>query len=208
MDDIYHKVNDKIVLGKSLPVLTPDRVNENWYMLTKLEVYEDGQIICWGAGGKMSLNELIRAIEMKKIVMTVPEGATIFVHDLSVFTVQQSDNFLRIEGRDLIAAVQDALHQLNNEPDSSHLCVRAFLSFLQEPSPENREQLRQTYEAVPSHWRRSLLNDPDNGDSPISAILARDINDIDMEWLEEQKQVYLCKVTLDESIGDLDDHPL
>lgn len=48
MSNIYRKVNDEIIFGRSLPVLVRGR--DRQHMLTDLEVYRDGRIICWDVG--------------------------------------------------------------------------------------------------------------------------------------------------------------
>ncbi|HLG60533.1 MAG TPA: hypothetical protein VKY19_01280 [Ktedonosporobacter sp.] len=137
---------------------------------------------------EMSLEQFIELVSLGKFVTTIPEGASITVTELATFTVSQIESLL--EQDDLIGVVRDTLHELNGEPTSSDRCREAFFRFLDEPTQLNHEQLREAYQAVPSHWQIGVLKDIDNGDAAIAAILAREVEAIDRGWLEEQKQWY------------------
>ncbi len=54
MSNIYRTVHNEIVVGKSLPVFVKD--GDSQYILTNLEVYRDGKIICWDVGDKLLWN--------------------------------------------------------------------------------------------------------------------------------------------------------
>lgn len=199
MNNIYRKVNDEIIVGRSLPVLALDRKGR--YILTNLEIYQDRKISCWGIHDRllwdrigittfpeMSFDQFIEIEALGKFVTTVPEGASITVPELATLTISKIESFL--EQDDLIGVVQDILHELNGEPTSSDRCREAFLCFLDEPTQSNHERLKEAYQALPSHWRIGVLDDVDNGDAAIMAILVREVDAIDQGWLGEQKQWY------------------
>ncbi|HZO73625.1 MAG TPA: hypothetical protein VFB60_15600 [Ktedonobacteraceae bacterium] len=79
---------------------------------------------------------------------------------------------------------------MNGEPTTSDRCREAFFRFLDEPTRLNHERLSEAYQAVPSHWRIGVLEDVDNGDAAIAAILIRDVSAIDRGWFDAQKQMY------------------
>src|SRR5437660_3816132 len=199
MSNIYRRVNDKMIIGRSLLVLALDRTGR--YLLTNLEIYQDRKIICWGIHDRllwervgittfpeMSLDQFIEIVSLGKFVSIIPEGASITVEDLATFTVSRVESFL--EQDDLIGVVKDTLHELNGEPTSSDRCREAFFRFLDEPTPLHHERLREAYQAVPSHWQIGVLKDSDNGDAAIMAILVREVDAIDRGGLDEQKQWY------------------
>lgn len=199
MSKIYRTVDNEIVIGRSLSVLVKD--GDSLYILTDLEVYADGTIICWNMGDellwdrrgmplktKMSFDELERVVTLGKFVTTIPEGASIRVPGLATFIVSKIEGLL--EQEDLIGVVRDTLHELNGEPTSSDQCLEAFFRFLDEPTQLNHERLSEAYQAVPSHWRIFVLKDFDNGNAAIAAILVREVDAIDRGWLDEQKQWY------------------
>lgn len=199
MSNVYRKVNDEMIVGRSFPVLIRD--GESSYILTDLEVYSDGTIICKNIGDelfwnrrdvplktKMSLDEFEHLVVLGKFVTTVPEGVSITASELATFTVSKIESFL--EQDDLLKVIQDTLHELNGEPTSSDWCREAFFRFLDEPTQLHHEQLREAYQAVPSHWRIGVLHDVDNGDAAIAAILVREVDAIDRGWLDEQRQLY------------------
>lgn len=128
MSDIYRKVNDEIIVGRSLPVVVLDRKGR--YILTNLEIYQDRKIICWSVHDRllwerigitsfpeMSLEQFIEIISLGKFVPILPEGTSITVEDLATFTVSRVESFL--EQDDLIGVVKDTLHELNGEPTAS-----------------------------------------------------------------------------------------
>lgn len=199
MSDTYRKVNDKMIVGRSLLVLAVDRTGR--YLLTNLEIYQDRKIMCWGIHDQllwervgittfpeMSFDQFVELVSLGKVVTTVPAGASISVSEFATFTVSKIESVL--EQDDLIGVVRDMLHELNGEPTSSGRCREAFFHFLDEPTQLHHEQLREAYLAVPSHWRIFVLKDFDNGDAAIAAILVRQVDAIDRGWLDEQKQWY------------------
>ncbi|HEY4383974.1 MAG TPA: hypothetical protein VGN34_05800 [Ktedonobacteraceae bacterium] len=196
MKNIYREVNGEIIIGKSLPALV---VNSNGlYVLDDIEVYKDGKIICgsiknylWMERGETSLDDFARAVAQGKLVTTVPEGVHVYRFGVAAFMV--ANVYSQLEKKeDYLLAVHDILHELNGELTSLDHCRAAFFQFLDEPSQENHEQLRQAYEAIPSSRKMSVLDDIDDADTAITAILVRDVPAIDKEWLEELRDRYAC----------------
>ncbi len=206
MRNTFRIVEEKRVIGKSFAVLIKDSAGR--YVLSHIEVYKNAMIACPGLWTVHSLEDLERAIERGDIVDTLPEepllaeGTPVYQPGLGRFLVTTMES--EVGKGDYLGMVQDILRELNGEATSTDACKEAFLQFLQDPTQDHYELLKLAYQKVPDPLRYTILGDPENGDTVITAILARDFVAIDKEWLEEQKQEYsdlfVFKITEHENV--------
>ena len=178
MYNVCRKVGDKIIIGKSLPAFIH---NGGTYFLAQVEVYQDGQIQCWGY---VTFEEFEQKVRSGWVVTTLPEGAEVHIHHLAAFKARDVFNF--VEEVDLIKEVKDLLEQFNGYPSLSEKCLRAFLRYLENPTESNRAELREAYMAVPMHLRIYILGDQDVKDTPIQAILEQSVSKETLRWMREQ----------------------
>ena len=189
----YH--NGHTVVGRSVPIFVPRY--DGQFFLSNLEIYQDGRIFCremdyvMPSSMKMNdlgmdLDELTWALAHGKIALSVPANSTVAINELATITISRINRM--IADADFLRYVEDILLELNGQPTSSQRCLAAFLHFLEDPSEESQEHLRRAYEAVPNHWKESLLFDQNDGDAPITAIVLRNLADIHQDWLEELKR--------------------
>ncbi len=178
MHNVGRKVGDKIIIGKSLPAFIH---NGGTYFLAQVEVYQDGQIECWGY---VTFEEFEQKVRSGWVVTSLPEGAEVHIHHLAAFKARDVFNF--VEEVDLIKEVKDLLEQFNGYPSLSEKCLRAFLRYLENPTESNRAELQEAYIAVPMHLRIYILGDQDVKDTPIQAILEQSVSKEALRWMREQ----------------------
>lgn len=72
---------------------------------------------------------------------------------------------------DLILEVQDLIAELNGQPTSSQRCFDAWQRYQERPSAQYKAELKQAYEAIPTHNRMYVLGDQDRKDHPIRQVI-------------------------------------
>jgi hypothetical protein len=76
-----------------------------------------------------------------------------------------------VEPEEFIKEVAEEIEELNGRPTAAERCREAFRAYQKEPTEAVKERLKQEYEAVPMHLRRSVLHDMDAKDFPIRRII-------------------------------------
>ncbi len=163
MDHTWRKVGDQIVAGVYLQAFIK---NGNHYFVTEIKIYKDGMIDCWGLVDLEGFKQKVRSGWVRTCV---PEGTLVSMMASGLsFTV--SDVNGNVEAEEFIKEVEDELCQLNDQPSTHALCQEAMQYYRELPTEENKERLRQRYEAVPKH-QRIFLGDMDSRDWEYHLIL-------------------------------------
>lgn len=157
---------DEVILGDRVPVL---KSNGDEFEFTSLFVYADGQSRLGPSGDIFPTSELSLMFSETKISNHAAAGSNIHLPGLGRF--QTTTGLGGIAVADRIGQIDDMTRALNGEPTSSVICRARFKAYQDEPSPQNRDALREAYLAVPTHHRRYLLGDMDRKDGPIRAVL-------------------------------------
>ena len=165
LDRIYRKDGQREIAGALLPVFIK---NGSHHFLTSLKVWQDGSIDCWE---HVSLKGLEHKIASGWVVTALPEGAEVSVHSLGRFKATEVHSF--VAEAELLKQVADVIEELNDRPTSADRVREALRKYAEQQTPENKEQLRIAYEAVPAHLRM-YLGDQDRKDFPIRVILYGD----------------------------------
>jgi hypothetical protein len=150
------KAGDEIIPGTYLQAFIK---NGQQYFVVEIKIYKDGVIDCWE---KVDLEGFKEKVRTGRVKTRVPEGARVsmMVSGLA-FTV--TDVKAWVEEEEFVKQVEDEIRRLNGQPTTSELCRKAMNRYGQAPTEENKEQLRQSYEAVPKHLR-VFLGDIDSKD--------------------------------------------
>tara|TARA_R110002072_G_scaffold245541_1_gene404807 strand:- start:50 stop:604 length:555 start_codon:yes stop_codon:yes gene_type:complete len=170
MEKIYRETKDgKIIKGIGLPAF----IHNMQYHLVTIKVYEDGVIDCWE---KVDFEGFIDKVNSGRVVTKIPKG-----EDISRFHsfFGKSDGLnTYIDEREFIKEVKDTLDQLQGRTSSSERCRDAFIKYLQFPSVDNANKLKEEYTSTPEHLRRYVLGDMDSKDGPIKYVLeGKEVND-------------------------------
>jgi hypothetical protein len=150
--------------------------NGNYYA-TKISVYDNGNIECWGL---MDKQEFLAKTKSGWITVDIPDGTGLRICDQD-FVVNQEKTlnpdgslmFIHkwITQESFIQDVLDAVHVAHGNKSASELCYEAYEGYLSNPSIVNRNKLEQVYLDVPSHNRQYILGNQDVKDFPIRNIL-------------------------------------
>ncbi|HAS42476.1 MAG TPA: hypothetical protein DCS93_18500 [Microscillaceae bacterium] len=140
----YREVNGKKVRGKAFEVI----VHNFHYYLTKLIVYADGQIACWGL---MSFAEFKQKLYDDWICLDMPDNSKLHISNLGQIEVKQLVPEKTKE--DFIKEIEDTILELNNKPNRITKCINSFKSYLLDVSTSNFEILKSQFEDLPSHQR-------------------------------------------------------
>lgn len=140
--------------------------NGGTYFLTEIKIYRDGMIDCWDL---VDLSGFKQKVSEGWVVTTLPPDACVSISFLTVFTVKKL--LASIHEDEFIKEVADEIERLNGRQTTRDKCLLAYQHYQNEPTEESRRALREAYEAVPEHHRRSILGDMDLKDGPIRRII-------------------------------------
>jgi hypothetical protein len=156
----------RIENGVEIPgTFTHAFIHNGNYFLTEIKVYKDGMIDCWGL---VNFEEFRQKIAQGWVVTTLPNNAEVAVSMLAHFKATEVRAWVKEE--EFIKEVTDEIEKLNGRPTSRDKCLESYQRFQNEQSEESRQQLKESYEAVPEHLRM-FLGDMDVKDIPIRMII-------------------------------------
>lgn len=145
------------------------KVEEEYYLI-KVTVYAD-LTINLGRLEKpldVSFSELEELVEKKIVVTELPSHAKVAIYGLGNFTVSENDYVMDIHQK--LLEIKDMLSTLKGEPDSITVCRQAYQQYIDNPTLENKELLRISYENVPEH-NQMYVGDMDTKDIPVRMII-------------------------------------
>jgi uncharacterized protein (TIGR02996 family) len=161
----YRLAAGREVSGKELPVFL---VEQEKYRLLHWFVYADGQAQIGYGPVTVKLELLSALFQQGRLTTSVPDGALVQIDGLGRFRASEGNWF--VEPGERIREAIDCISTLNGSPDAVQRCIAQHEAYEQNPGPEQRELLRQAYEAVPAHLRM-YCGDMDSKDWPIRRIL-------------------------------------
>ena len=148
----FRFVDDQQILGAFLTVF----IHNGAYHLTKIAVYADGMIDCWGL---VDFNEFVRKVNSGWVVTTLPEGADVSVSKITGFTANKI--LFSVPESEFIKEVLDTIEELNERPSSLALFVQASKNYWNEPNEENQRLMHEAFEKVPHHRKKFVTNTRD-----------------------------------------------
>jgi hypothetical protein len=131
-------------------------IHNGSYFVSEIRVYQDGMIDCWDL---VDFEGFKQKIKQGWVVTMLPHNAPVAVSRLGRFTATEIKSALKEE--EFIKEVADAIEELNGRPTSIDKCQKAFQRFQEKRSAETRQQVQETYEAVPEHLRWFVLDEMD-----------------------------------------------
>lgn len=102
------------------------------------------------------------------LLTAIPDGSLVEIYGLGSFIITQTDYTEEIQNK--LLALKDAIRKLKGEPTTVRICIDALEAYNQNPSGENKEKLKQAYEAIPEH-HRVYVGDMDTRDSEVISII-------------------------------------
>lgn len=153
--------------GKSLSLWCrqDDRV---W--LSDMRVFKDGSVELGRLPRPLTLNrgELQAMAAAGEVLTDPPVGQRVCIHGLGSFVIDEAQFTTDLD--QLLLEISDVVDTLNDRPDAIARCRQRFSDFQRSPTPENKEELRRAYEAIPEH-NRMYVGDMDTKDIPIRMVL-------------------------------------
>lgn len=149
-DVTYRLVDGAMVLGKLRKAFIH---NCESYHLTNIGIYADGLIYCWEW---VDLEGFRQKLASGWVTTILPENAKVSIQPFFDFTA--TEVLYRIPEAEFFKEVADIIEELNSRPTSMHIFVAAKQKYWSEPSEENRRLMHATFERVPHHLKKFLLN--------------------------------------------------
>jgi len=180
MEEIFRRdKTGNIILGFALPAF----VYNMTYHQTLIKVYEDGMIDCWEL---VNFEDFKLKVKKGWVVTRVPKGKEISCHHL-YYGINSLEFY--VEEDEFIKEVEDVILKLQKKSTSSEICFKCFVSYLQSPSNNNRNELAKAYERVPKHLRIYVLHSMEFKDDPIKDII-NSLN-VDKKDFDNWKEYFL-----------------
>ena len=152
----WNKIS-RIKNGVEIPgTSTQAFIHNGLYILAEIKVYQDGMIDCWDM---VDFEGFKQKIMQGWVVTTLPNNAQVSISRLARFTATEIQSGVKED--EFIKEVADAIEELNGRPTSMDKCRKAFQRFQDKHSEDARQQIQETYEAVPEHLRWFMLDDMD-----------------------------------------------
>ncbi|MCF6405216.1 hypothetical protein L3C95_20095 [Chitinophaga filiformis] len=143
---------------------------KNEYYLVKVTVFADLTVSLNRLEKPVALTlaELEELVDKKIILTELPQNARVCIYGLGSFDIGECGYVVTIG--EILSQIKDMLRELRGEPTSSHICIQAYKNYVENPTVENKEHLKISYENVPEH-ERMYLGDMDTKDIPIRMII-------------------------------------
>lgn len=119
----------------------------------------------------LTLPEFEELIQKEIIVAEIPDQARVHIYGLGSFTVLNCGYSNEI-GEKLLE-VKDMIREAKGEPSTIDVCRAAYQQYLDQPTLENKELLRISYENVPDH-QKMYVGDMDTKDVAVRMIIYGD----------------------------------
>jgi hypothetical protein len=153
------------IVGQRIPIFEKRGTD---YGLTQWFIYSNGKSRIGAGSALESIDDSTRRIKEGSLMTVVPNDSWIIIDGLGRFKTASAAWYVEPEER--IREAHDIAATLTGEDGSIRRCINCHRDYEQTPNVENRERLREAYEAVPKHLRM-YCGDMDSKDAPIRRIL-------------------------------------
>ena len=141
------------------------------FVLTRWFLYADRRCELGYATGLMSVDDVETMMDDGQVTTSVPDNAWIVIPGLGRF--RSKDGIWCVQSSERVREALDQIAMAGGEDGCVHRCREAHERYEENPSDDNRNQLRLAYEAVPEHLRL-YCGDMDSKDRPTRRILYGD----------------------------------
>ena len=169
---IYKEENPNDIFSKKL---NGESVNlfyklKNNFYLVKVNIFEDNTLELARLENPINLNltEFEELIKQEIILTEIPIGSRIFVYGLGDFNLTRVEYVTNISEK--LLEIKDIMRNLNGQSSSIEICIDAFQNYLSNPTLENKEKLKISYENVPDH-QKMYVGDMDTKDIEVRMII-------------------------------------
>lgn len=162
-NDIFpEKIN-----GQSVDLFYKDL--ENYYLI-KVNVFSDNtiQLSRLENTTDLTLEEFEKLIQEGKVLTEIPLNSTVSIYGLGNFKITKVQYVTSIQEK--LIEIKDILKDLNGEPSSIEICREALQNYNSNPTVENRNKLKISYENVPDH-QKMYVGDMDTKDIEVRMII-------------------------------------
>ena len=155
--------------GRSFSVFKKEK--ENTYYLCNISVFSDGNLKIDNIPNNLdiSLNQFKNLVKEGELITNIKKGQKVIIYGLGDFEILEINYSNEIE--ELIYEIEDTISELNSIPTSSQICKNIYKEYIENPTIELKNELKKSYEKVPSHMRIYILGDMDTKDIPIRMII-------------------------------------
>ncbi|MBC9930159.1 DUF7638 domain-containing protein [Chitinophaga qingshengii] len=119
----------------------------------------------------LTLPEFEELIQKEIIIAEIPDQARVHIYGLGSFTILKRQYSNDIQEK--LLEVKDMIREIKGEPSSIDVCRAAYQQYLDQPTQENKELLRTSYENVPDH-QKMYVGDMDTKDVAVRMIIYGD----------------------------------
>jgi hypothetical protein len=158
----YRIEGDQRIEGTTLEAF----IHNGEYFHTEIKIYADSKVDCWGLVDFARFREKVRS---GWVVTQLPEGARVTISGL--VSINAANVRCHVEPEEFIKEVADEILELNHQPTSGDKCREAFKEYTSNQTGENRQKLKEAYEAIPVHCRPYVLHDQDSKDFAIRMVI-------------------------------------
>jgi uncharacterized protein (TIGR02996 family) len=147
------QLTQRIVEGKVVPgVYFPAFIHNGNYYLASIVAYKDRIIDCWGL---VTFEEFREKVRDGWVVTSIPDGATVEIHNVARFTVSGISVFGPEE--EFVKEVANAIEELNGRPTAQDRLIKAIGELREQDTPELRTEFRRAYADLPAYYRRVIF---------------------------------------------------
>jgi nucleoid DNA-binding protein len=159
------------VHGESINLFLCDDKNE--FHLVRVDIYDIDSIIVNRIENPLdiSLIDFENMIQENKILTTVPKGTKINIYEFGTFEVKETIHNTGI--KDKLLEVKDIIQVLNGKMSSLDLCRQIYNQYMENPTFDLKDKLKESYEKIPKH-QRSYIGDMDIKDIAVRMIIYGD----------------------------------
>lgn len=138
--------------------------------LVRVDVYENHSIVINRLKQPLEITviQLEKMIEEKRIFTELQLGEEVHILGLGKF-INEEEIFAN-EISEKLLEIKDTINVLNGNPSRIDLCREIFQNYLDNPTEELKEQLKQAYENIPEH-ERMYVGDMDVKDTAVRMII-------------------------------------
>lgn len=153
------------LLGKEIPIFERDG---NEFLLRHWFIFADSMCRIGFDGELMSFDEVCGRIDVGELTTTAGDARWIVIPSLGRFI--PTNGYWGVSAGQRVLEARDIISTLQGGKGAIEKCIEAHRSYDESPTNDNRNTLREAYEAVPDHLKM-YCGDMDSKDWPIRRIL-------------------------------------